>query len=113
MPEQDRVGEDLEMVDIVENGDYTATTFACLCNAGKKEEDPLKDKDQKEFLVASLAGISSSPSPGLQVTIIIIANNFQFFFYGLEIIALQERRWIFVCSCNLVGWERLQCLKFF
>ena len=102
MPEQDRVGEDLEMIDIAENGDYTATTVACLCNAGKKE-----------FLVASLAGISSSPSPGLQVTIIIIANNFQFFFYGLEIIALQERRWIFVCSCNLVGWERLQCLKYF
>ncbi|KAL0002318.1 hypothetical protein SO802_016099 [Lithocarpus litseifolius] len=59
LPEQDRVEEEQEMPDIAENVGYTAT-FVRLYNAGKKEEDPLKDiKDPKEDLVASLAGLSS------------------------------------------------------
>ncbi|KAL5859516.1 hypothetical protein ACOSQ4_000812 [Xanthoceras sorbifolium] len=62
-PEEDRVEEEPEMPDIAENVGYTAT-FVNLYNAGKKEEDPLKDiKDPKEFLVASLARISAA-SPG-------------------------------------------------
>ncbi|KAL0002315.1 hypothetical protein SO802_016096 [Lithocarpus litseifolius] len=62
-PEQDRVEEEQEMPDIAENVGYTAT-FVRLYNAGKKEEDPLKDiKDPKEVLVASLAGLSSQ-TPG-------------------------------------------------
>ncbi|KAK7849788.1 exportin-2 [Quercus suber] len=62
-PEQDRVEEEQEMPDIAENVGYTAT-FVRLYNAGKKEEDPLKDiKDPKEVLVASLARLSSQ-SPG-------------------------------------------------
>ncbi|KAK3194607.1 hypothetical protein Dsin_025917 [Dipteronia sinensis] len=62
-PEEDRVDEEPEMPDIAENVGYTAT-FINLYNAGKKEEDPLKDiKDPKEFLVASLARISAT-SPG-------------------------------------------------
>ncbi|KAI9180957.1 hypothetical protein LWI28_009693 [Acer negundo] len=62
-PEEDRVDEEPEMPDIAENVGYTAT-FVNLYNAGKKEEDPLKDiKDPKEFLVASLARISAT-SPG-------------------------------------------------
>lgn len=62
-PEQDRIEEEPEMPDIAENVGYTAT-FVRLYNAGKKEEDPLKDiKDPREFLVASLARLSSS-SPG-------------------------------------------------
>ncbi|KAK1581217.1 hypothetical protein Q3G72_004071 [Acer saccharum] len=62
-PEEDRVEEEPEMPDIAENVGYTAT-FVNLYNAGKKEEDPLKDiKDPKEYLVASLARISAT-SPG-------------------------------------------------
>ncbi|XP_075669283.1 exportin-2-like [Castanea sativa] len=62
-PEQDRVEEEQEMPDIAENVGYTAT-FVRLYNAGKKEEDPLKDiKDPREVLVVSLAGLSSR-SPG-------------------------------------------------
>ncbi|GAV68224.1 CAS_CSE1 domain-containing protein/IBN_N domain-containing protein/Cse1 domain-containing protein [Cephalotus follicularis] len=62
-PEQDRVEEEPEMPDIAENVGYTAT-FVNLYNAGKKEEDPLKDiKDPKEFLVVSLARLSAL-SPG-------------------------------------------------
>ncbi|XP_075668735.1 exportin-2-like [Castanea sativa] len=58
-PEQDRVEERQEMPDIAENVRYTATSVR-LYNAGKKEEDPLKDiKDPKAVLVASLAGLSS------------------------------------------------------
>lgn len=58
-PEQDRVEDEPEMPDISENVGYTAT-FVRLFNAGKKEEDPLKDiKDPKEFLVASLAKLST------------------------------------------------------
>ncbi|XP_035539805.1 exportin-2-like [Juglans regia] len=62
-PEQDRVEEEPEMPDIADNVGYTAT-FVRLYNAEKKEEDPLRDiKDPKEFLVASLARLSSL-SPG-------------------------------------------------
>lgn len=62
-PEQNRIEEEPEMPDIAENVGYT-TTFVRLYNAGKKEEDPLKDvKDPKEFLVASLAKLSAL-SPG-------------------------------------------------
>ncbi|KAE7999346.1 hypothetical protein FH972_003788 [Carpinus fangiana] len=62
-PEQDRVEEESEMPDITENVGYTAT-FIRLYNAGKKEEDPLKDiKDPREFVVALLARLSSL-SPG-------------------------------------------------
>ncbi|KAK2650059.1 hypothetical protein Ddye_017548 [Dipteronia dyeriana] len=62
-PEEDRVDEEPELRDIAENVGYTAA-FVNLYNAGKKEEDPLKDiKDPKEFLVASLARISAT-SPG-------------------------------------------------
>ncbi|PON97281.1 Armadillo-like helical [Trema orientale] len=57
-PEEDRVEEESEMPDIAENLGYTAT-FVRLFNAGKKEEDPLKDiKDPRQFLVASLAKLS-------------------------------------------------------
>ena len=63
-PEEDRVEEEPEMPDIAENVGYTAT-FVNLYNAGKKEEDPLKDiKDPKEFLVASLARISATSLGG-------------------------------------------------
>ncbi|KAG2725563.1 hypothetical protein I3843_01G072700 [Carya illinoinensis] len=62
-PEQDRLEEEPEMPDIAENVGYTAT-FVRLYNAGRKEEDPLKDiKEPREFLVASLARLSSL-SPG-------------------------------------------------
>ncbi|XP_022924701.1 exportin-2-like [Cucurbita moschata] len=62
-PEQDRVDEEPEMPDISENAGYTAS-FVRLYNAGKKEDDPLKDiKDPKQFLVASLSKLSTV-SPG-------------------------------------------------
>ncbi|KAJ7951318.1 exportin-2-like [Quillaja saponaria] len=62
-PEQDRVEEESEMPDIAENVGYTAS-FVRLYNAGKKEEDPLKDiRDPREFLVVSLGRLSSL-SPG-------------------------------------------------
>ncbi|XP_021904521.1 exportin-2 [Carica papaya] len=62
-PEQDRLEEEPEVPDIAENVGYTAA-FVNLYNAGKNEVDPLKDiKDPKEFLVASLARLSSL-SPG-------------------------------------------------
>ncbi|CAN8314309.1 unnamed protein product [Cochlearia groenlandica] len=62
-PEQERHVEEPEMPEISENVGYTAA-FVNLYNAGKKEEDPLKDiKDPKQFLVASLARLSSA-SPG-------------------------------------------------
>ncbi|KAK6919963.1 Importin-beta, N-terminal domain [Dillenia turbinata] len=58
-PEQDRVEEEPDVPDIGENAGYTAT-FVRLYNAGKKEEDPLKDiKDPKEFLVTSLAKLAA------------------------------------------------------
>ncbi|KAE9615357.1 hypothetical protein Lal_00048401 [Lupinus albus] len=62
-PEQDRVEEDPDMPDITENVGYTAT-FVRLHNAGKKEEDPLKDiRDPREFFVSSLSHLSAL-SPG-------------------------------------------------
>ncbi|WCJ22435.1 Exportin-2 [Euphorbia peplus] len=62
-PEEDRVEEEQEMPDIAENAGYTAA-FVNLYNAGKKEEDPLKDiKDPKQFVVVSLANLSAQ-SPG-------------------------------------------------
>ncbi|GMH13605.1 hypothetical protein Nepgr_015446 [Nepenthes gracilis] len=62
-PEQERVEAELEVPDIEESIGYSAT-FVQLYNAGKKEEDPLKEiNDPKEFLVASLANLSSL-SPG-------------------------------------------------
>uniref|UniRef100_A0A5B6ZN94 Putative exportin-2 n=1 Tax=Davidia involucrata TaxID=16924 RepID=A0A5B6ZN94_DAVIN len=62
-PEQDRVEEEPEVPDFGENMGYGAT-FVHLHNAGKKEEDPLKEiRDPKQFLVASLAKLSAL-SPG-------------------------------------------------
>ncbi|TQD91385.1 hypothetical protein C1H46_023005 [Malus baccata] len=62
-PEQGRVEEDPEMPDIAENAGYSAT-FVHLHNAGKREDDPLKDiRDPKEFLVNSLARLAAL-SPG-------------------------------------------------
>ncbi|CAI0469640.1 unnamed protein product [Linum tenue] len=62
-PEEHRVEEEPEMPDVAENVGYTAT-FVNLYNAGKKEDDPLKDiKDPKQFLVASLSSLSVT-SPG-------------------------------------------------
>ncbi|KAG7575139.1 Armadillo-type fold [Arabidopsis suecica] len=62
-PEQERVLDEPEMPEISENVGYTAA-FVNLHNAGKKEEDPLKDiKDPKQFLVASVSRLSSA-SPG-------------------------------------------------
>lgn len=62
-PEQDRVEEEPEVPDFGETVGYNAT-FVHLYNAGKKEEDPLKDiKDPKQYLVAILANISAQ-SPG-------------------------------------------------
>lgn len=62
-PEQDRVEVEPEVPDIGETIVYAAT-YVPLQNAGRKEEDPLKEiKDAKEFLVASLANLSAR-SPG-------------------------------------------------
>ncbi|XP_020981826.1 exportin-2 [Arachis duranensis] len=62
-PEQDRAEEEPDMPDITENVGYTAT-FVRLYNAGKKEEDPLKDiRDPREFFVASISRLSAL-SPG-------------------------------------------------
>ncbi|XP_058095879.1 exportin-2 [Magnolia sinica] len=59
-PEQDRVDDEPEVPDIGETVSYTAT-FVHLYNAGKKEEDPVKEiKDPREFLVTSLARLSAS-----------------------------------------------------
>ncbi|GAB4838288.1 hypothetical protein Ancab_027816 [Ancistrocladus abbreviatus] len=61
-PEQDRVEAELEVPDLEETTGYSAT-FVHLYNAGKKEEDPLKEiKDPKEFLVASLSNLSAVSS---------------------------------------------------
>ncbi|KAL5989404.1 hypothetical protein ACLOJK_010294 [Asimina triloba] len=68
-PEQDRVDEEPEVPDIGETVGYTAT-FAHLYNAGKKEEDPVKEiRDPREFLVTSLARLLAS-SPGKYPAII-------------------------------------------
>ncbi|KAK9167945.1 hypothetical protein Syun_000085 [Stephania yunnanensis] len=68
-PEEDRVEEEPEMPDIGENVSYTAT-FVHLHNAGRKDEDPVKEiKNVKEFLVRSLAKLASL-SPGKYPSII-------------------------------------------
>lgn len=63
-PEEQRVdGEESEVPDLDNIPEYSAA-FVRLHNAGKKEDDPLKDiKDPKEFLVVSLASLSAH-SPG-------------------------------------------------
>ncbi|KAJ8900448.1 hypothetical protein K2173_025225 [Erythroxylum novogranatense] len=62
-PEENRVEEEPEMPDIADTVGYTVS-FVNLYNAGKKEEDPLKDiKDPREFLATSLAKLASL-SPG-------------------------------------------------
>ncbi|KAF8379732.1 hypothetical protein HHK36_029179 [Tetracentron sinense] len=67
-PETDRIEEELEVPDIGEAVGYTAT-FVQLHNAGKKEEDPLKEiKDQKEFLMISLAKLSALYPGSLFIT---------------------------------------------
>ena len=61
--------DETEVPDIGEAVSYGAT-FVHLYNAGKKEEDPLKEvKDPREFLVTSLARLSAS-SPGKYPAII-------------------------------------------
>ncbi|XP_068667006.1 exportin-2-like [Aristolochia californica] len=68
-PEQDRVQEEPEVPDIGETVGYSAT-FVHLYNAGKKEEDPLKEvRDPREFLVTSLARLTAL-SPGKYPAII-------------------------------------------
>ncbi|XP_059634392.1 exportin-2 [Cornus florida] len=62
-PEQDRVEEEKDVPDFGDNVGYGAT-FVHLYNAGKKQEDPLRDvRDPKQFLAASLAELSAN-SPG-------------------------------------------------
>ncbi|XP_043716117.1 exportin-2 [Telopea speciosissima] len=76
-PEQERVEEEPEIPDIAEAVGYTAT-FVQLYNAGRKEEDPVREiNDPKEFLVKSLAKLSGL-SPGKYPDIInrsLDANN--------------------------------------
>uniref|UniRef100_A0A0C9S7F6 TSA: Wollemia nobilis Ref_Wollemi_Transcript_13726_3457 transcribed RNA sequence n=1 Tax=Wollemia nobilis TaxID=56998 RepID=A0A0C9S7F6_9CONI len=68
-PEEERVEEEIEVPDLEETMGYTPA-FAQLYNAGKKEEDPVKDiNDLKGFLVTSLAGISAR-APGKYPAII-------------------------------------------
>ena len=68
-PEEDRVEEEIEMPDLEETIGYSPT-FAQLYNAGKKEQDLVKEiKDPKEFLVTSLASISAQ-APGRYPSII-------------------------------------------
>ncbi|KAL6575622.1 hypothetical protein OROHE_000999 [Orobanche hederae] len=68
-PEEDRVEVEPEVPDFGETVGYNAT-FVHLYNAGRREEDPLRDiNDPKQFLVASLANLSSR-SPGTYPRII-------------------------------------------
>ncbi|KAG9455123.1 hypothetical protein H6P81_008027 [Aristolochia fimbriata] len=68
-PEQERVQVLPEVPDIGETVGYSAT-FVHLYNAGKKEEDPLKEvKDPREFFVTTLARLSAL-SPGKYPAII-------------------------------------------
>ncbi|KAK6142691.1 hypothetical protein DH2020_023039 [Rehmannia glutinosa] len=68
-PEEDRVKEDLEVPDFGETVGYSAT-FVHLYNAGRKEEDPLREiNDPKQFLVSSLGNLSAR-SPGAYPRII-------------------------------------------
>ena len=58
-PEEDKVEKEIERPDLEETIGYTPPSSQ-LHNAGKKEEDPFKEiKDPKEFLVTSLARIST------------------------------------------------------
>ncbi|KAH0450584.1 hypothetical protein IEQ34_021276 [Dendrobium chrysotoxum] len=62
-PGQSRVDLENELMDVPETVGYSAS-FARLHNAGKNEDDPLKEtKDPKEFLIKSIAGLSAH-SPG-------------------------------------------------
>ena len=57
--EEDRVEEEIEMQDLEETIGYTLA-FSQLYNAKKKEQDPVKEiKYPKEFLITSLARIST------------------------------------------------------
>ncbi|PIN17337.1 Nuclear export receptor CSE1/CAS (importin beta superfamily) [Handroanthus impetiginosus] len=68
-PEEDRVEEDPEVPDFGESVGYSAT-FVRLYNAGRNEEDPLREiNDPKQFLVASLVNLSAR-SPGILPRII-------------------------------------------
>ncbi|XP_031504230.1 exportin-2 [Nymphaea colorata] len=68
-PEQERVEDEPEVPDIGEAVGYTAS-FVNLYNAGKKEEDLVKDvKDPKEYVITSLARLSAL-SPGKYPAII-------------------------------------------
>ncbi|KAM0932662.1 putative importin-beta domain, exportin-2, armadillo-like helical, exportin-2, central [Dioscorea sansibarensis] len=68
-PEEFRENVENEPPEVPETEGYSAS-FARLHNAGKKEEDPLKEiRDSKEFLVSSLARLSAA-SPGRYGTII-------------------------------------------
>eukprot|EP00252_Welwitschia_mirabilis_P008441 TRINITY_DN2027_c0_g1_i1.p1 TRINITY_DN2027_c0_g1~~TRINITY_DN2027_c0_g1_i1.p1 ORF type:complete len:966 (-),score=126.84 TRINITY_DN2027_c0_g1_i1:393-3290(-) len=58
-PEEDVADDEVEVPDLESTAGY-APTFVQLYNAGKKDEDPVKDiKDPKEFLVHSLAKLSA------------------------------------------------------
>ncbi|KAJ0982137.1 hypothetical protein J5N97_010392 [Dioscorea zingiberensis] len=58
-PEEFRENVENEAPEVQETGGYSAA-FVRLHNAGKKEEDPLKEiRDSKEFFVSSLARLSS------------------------------------------------------
>ncbi|XP_047259907.1 exportin-2-like [Capsicum annuum] len=62
-PEEERVLEEPDVPDFGETVGYNAT-FVHLYNAGKKEEDPLKEVNYpKQYLVASLANLAAL-SPG-------------------------------------------------
>ncbi|XP_042497711.1 exportin-2-like [Macadamia integrifolia] len=62
-PEQERVEEEPEIPDIAETVGYTAA-FVQLYNAGRKEEDPVREiNDPKDFLVKTLARLCGL-SPG-------------------------------------------------
>ncbi|KAL0426138.1 UNVERIFIED_CONTAM: Exportin-2 [Sesamum radiatum] len=68
-PEEDRVEEEPEVPDFGETVGYNAT-YVRLYNAGRKEDDPLPEiNDPKQFLVASLANLSTR-SPGTYPRII-------------------------------------------
>ncbi|KAH7316301.1 hypothetical protein KP509_21G087100 [Ceratopteris richardii] len=62
-PEEERVEDEGDVPDLDEMVGYTAV-YAQLYNAGKKEEDPVKEvQDAKQLLVISLAKLSSC-APG-------------------------------------------------
>ncbi|KAL0379382.1 UNVERIFIED_CONTAM: Exportin-2 [Sesamum angustifolium] len=68
-PEEDRVEEEPEVPDFGETVGYNAT-YVRLYNAGRKEDDPLPEiNDPKQFLVVSLANLSTR-SPGTYPRII-------------------------------------------